>query len=148
MTTRLSFLEGLRKRLKLEVTDGQGDKLTLILEGRLTREKIIQLADLIDVYGGGLDREEAVQLEGSKLSRVMAVVEKHFPFSTFTSREVLEAYESEYREPVTLSTVSTYLSRLSNKGFLERVGLGSQVKYRLVRSEKRIEDELKVKSKG
>ncbi|MEM4190282.1 MAG: hypothetical protein QXO79_00630 [Nitrososphaerota archaeon] len=41
-----------RRKVRLEVVGDDGDRLTVILEGRVTREKIMQLADLVDLYGG------------------------------------------------------------------------------------------------
>ncbi|MEM0089964.1 MAG: hypothetical protein QXP86_02875 [Nitrososphaerota archaeon] len=121
-----------RRRVRLELFDENGDKVTLIFEGRLTRDKIIQLADFIELYGGAEVTQPQV-VEGSKLVKVLKLVERYFPFSYFSSKEVQRLYEAEYREPISLSTVSTYLSRLANRGVLERTGGGSQVKYRLLR---------------
>ena len=39
-----------RRRLKLEMVDEDGDKITLVVEGNITREKILQLADLMELY--------------------------------------------------------------------------------------------------
>ncbi|MCS7136267.1 MAG: hypothetical protein RMJ14_01540 [Nitrososphaerota archaeon] len=121
-----------RRRVRLELFDENGDKVTLIFEGRLTRDKIIQLADFIELYGGGEITQPQV-VEGSKLVKVVKLIERYFPFSHFSSKEVQRLYEAEYREPISLSTVSTYLSRLANRGVLERTGGGSQVKYKLLR---------------
>ncbi|MCL7387146.1 MAG: hypothetical protein LZ159_00320 [Thaumarchaeota archaeon] len=121
-----------RRRVRLELFDENGDKVTLIFEGRLTRDKIIQLADFIELYGGAETVQPQV-VEGSKLVKVIKLIERYFPFSYFSSKEIQKLYEAEYREPISLSTASTYLSRLANRGLLERVGGGSQVKYRLLR---------------
>ena len=40
----------------------------------------------------------------------------------FNSIDVKERYEKQYGEEIKISTVSTYLSRLHNEGFLERRG--------------------------
>jgi len=50
------------------------------------------------------------------------------------SREALEAYAEEYGEEIPLSTVSTYLARLTERGFLERVKGQGFIRYRLARS--------------
>lgn len=121
-----------RRRVKLELFDENGDKVTLIFEGRLTKDKIIQLADFIELYGGAENVQPQV-VEGSKLVKVLKLAERYFPFSYFSSKEIQRLYEAEYREPISLSTVSTYLSRLANRGVLERIGGGSQVKYRLLK---------------
>ncbi|MCD6235395.1 MAG: BlaI/MecI/CopY family transcriptional regulator [Thaumarchaeota archaeon] len=122
-----------RKRVKFEMTSENGDRIVLIFEGNLSREKLMQLADLMELYGGSAaqEREEEYYYENSKLSKVARLISKYFPFGYFTSREVIEAYMAEYREPITLSTVSTYLSRLSERGFLERSRSGNTIRYRL-----------------
>jgi hypothetical protein len=121
-----------RRRVKLEIVGDDGDKLTMILEGRVTREKIMQLADLVELYGGGGERSSP-SME-NKLTRLARLVERRFPYTSFTSRDVVEAYQSEYGEQISLSTASTYLSRLAERGFLERAG-GSMnnIRYRLPR---------------
>ena len=106
-----------------------------MFEGRLNREKLLQLADFLELYGGGSDLSS--QRQGNRLSKLMAVLEKHFPFSQFSTRDVVEAYRYEYREPIPVSTVSTYLSRLAERGFLERTGMGNMARYRLLHGQER-----------
>jgi predicted transcriptional regulator len=49
----------------------------------------------------------------------------------FSSREVQSVYEQEFKEPISLSTVATYLSRMTEKGFLMKVGSSRSLKYKL-----------------
>lgn len=121
-----------KRRIRLEMMDEDGDKVTLIFEGRVTREKLIQLADFIELYGGGEDPEKLYSTE-NKLTKLARVIEKYFPMSSFTSKDALESYVAEYKEPITLSTVSTYLSRLAERGFLERISGSQVIKYRIMR---------------
>ncbi len=121
-----------KRRIRLEMMDEDGDKVTLIFEGRVTREKLIQLADFIELYGGGEDPEKLYSAE-NKLTKLARVIEKYFPMSSFTSKDALESYVAEYKEPITLSTVSTYLSRLAERGFLERISGSQVIKYRIMR---------------
>ena len=122
-----------RKRIKFEMTDENGDKVVVIFEGKLSREKLLQMADLMELYGGLSSEEqpEEYHYENSKLAKLARVIAKYFPFGYFTSRDVLEAYMTEYREPISLSTVSTYLTRLSERGYLERGKSGNIIRYRL-----------------
>ena len=120
-----------RKRLKLEMVDEDGDKITLVVEGNITREKILQLADLMELYSGQPERSHVFE---NKLVKLARALEKRFPNSDFSSREALEAYAEEYGEEIPLSTVSTYLARLTEKGFLERVKGQGFIRYRLARS--------------
>jgi len=120
-----------RRRLKLEMVDEDGDKITLVVEGNITREKILQLADLMELYSGQSERSHVVE---NKLVKLARALEKRFPNSDFSSREALEAYAEEYGEEIPLSTVSTYLARLTERGFLERVRGQGFIRYRLARS--------------
>lgn len=122
-----------KKKIRFELIDENGDKLTLIFEGRINREKILQLADFIELYGGNIE-ESILSKEENKFNRLIKVIEKYFPFGYFSSKELYEAYLLEYHQPLPLSTISTYLSRLSNKGILQRIGQGVHLKYRINRS--------------
>ncbi|MEM3096254.1 MAG: BlaI/MecI/CopY family transcriptional regulator [Nitrososphaerota archaeon] len=123
-----------RRRIKLELDSEDGDRLTLTFEGRLNREKLLQLADFLELYGGS---DPTSQRHGNKLTKLMEVLEKHFPFNQFSTRDVVEAYRYEYREPIPLSTVSTYLARLAERGFLERLGTGNMARYRMLHGQER-----------
>lgn len=122
-----------RKKIRFEMETGDGDKISITFEGSLNREKLYQLADFLELVGGGSEISE--NTGGSKLAKVVEIIEKHFPFSSFTSRDVVEAYQFEYREQLPLSTASTYLARLAERGVLERFGNGNLARYRLVHNE-------------
>ena len=56
----------------------------------------------------------------------------------FTSTNILEKYEDEFNEPVKLSVISTYLSRYSSKGRIDRVRTGREWTYQTIKiSQKR-----------
>jgi len=127
----MSYPRG-RRKLKLELMDENGDRLTLIFEGRLSREKLLQLADLMELYGGAVETQPEEQyIENSKLGKLVRILAKYFPFGYFTSRDAVEAYMTEYREPISLSTASTYLARLADRGHLEKTKTGNLIRYRL-----------------
>ena len=67
----------------------------------------------------------------TNFSRVYGLLETKFKFGSFTSSDVLEAYEQEFDAQTTLSTISTYLSRLTDRGLLNRVRNGSGWIYKL-----------------
>ncbi|MCS7133371.1 MAG: hypothetical protein RMI43_06055 [Candidatus Caldarchaeum sp.] len=124
-----------RKKIKFEMETGEGDKISIMFEGSLSREKLYQLADFLELVGGVSEPSE--NMKGSKLTKVMDTIEKHFPFSSFTSRDIVEAYQFEHREQLPLSTASTYLARLAERGFLERSGAGNLARYRLLHNDMR-----------
>ncbi len=124
------------RKIRVELFDGDGNRYTIAFEGQVTRDKALRLLDLVELLGG-------VPAEGSngarptlpnrKLSRfekVQLVIQKNFPLVWFSSKDIQSVYEQELNEPVSLSTVSTYLSRLSNKGTLLRTGGPNSLKYK------------------
>ena len=107
-----------RKKIRIQLDDGQGGKYSLSVEGNVTREKIIKVFELMEL----LDMEkveDGVNLN-SVGSKIWNLVDNKFSFGDFTSSELLEAYEDEFNEPVKLSVISTYLSRFTDRGTLER----------------------------
>ena len=50
----------------------------------------------------------------------------------FTSLQVKDKYERQYGEEIKISTVSTYLTRLYNEGFLERRGNRVEREYHVI----------------
>jgi len=58
----------------------------------------------------------------SRFEKVRVLVQKSFPLVWFSSKDIQSFYEQELKEPIGLSTISTYLSRMASKGFLVRTG--------------------------
>jgi len=122
------------KKMRVEVFDESGNRYTITLEGKVTREKTLCLLDIIELLGGVHDKQELTTKtgRGSKFDKTKAVVEKHFPISWFSSKEALVMYERAFNEPTPLSTISTYLARMADRGFLEKQGPANNRRYRLV----------------
>jgi hypothetical protein len=70
----------------------------------------------------------------SKYEKVRMLIQKHFPIVWFSSREVQSAYEQEFKEPISLSTVATYFARMANKGILVKAGASNRLKYKVASS--------------
>jgi hypothetical protein len=51
----------------------------------------------------------------------------------FTSTNILEKYEDEFNEPIKLSIISTYLSRFSSKGRVNRIRNGREWTYQTIK---------------
>ncbi len=66
----------------------------------------------------------------SRIEKVQLVIQKSFPLIWFSSKDIQSVYEQELNEPVSLSTVSTYLSRMTSKGILLRTGGSNNLKYK------------------
>jgi hypothetical protein len=129
------------KKMRVELFDGEGNKYTVAFEGQITREKALRLLDLVELLGGGVGTNvssgtnmAAVNNELSKYEKVYVVIQKSFPLVWFTSKDIQAAYELEFKEPINLSTVATYFSRMANKGLLMKEGAANRLKYRAVQN--------------
>ena len=124
------------RRLKIEVNDGEGNKITVSFKGQLTRNKALQIIDFVELLGGvSSNRPEDVDTLSnlSKFKKLQLVVKSRFPIGWFTSQEALIEYEDVLNEPLGLSTVSTYLARLTSHGFLSRSGSRVRRRYKVRR---------------
>lgn len=125
------------RRMRVELFDGEGNKYSVSFEGQITRDKAMRLLDLVELLGGGagttfpINNNPGTTIEASKSDRTRGIVQKHFPLVWFSSREVQMIYEQEWKEPINLSTVATYLARMTNKGILQRTGPSNSLKYKL-----------------
>jgi hypothetical protein len=126
------------RKMRVELFDSEGNRYTIAFEGQVTRDKALRLLDLVELLGGmpneGPTSGTSNTLTGNKISRfekVRLVIQKNFPLVWFSSKDVQSVYEQELKEPVSLSTVSTYLSRMTNRGLLLRAGEGSNLKYKV-----------------
>jgi hypothetical protein len=123
------------KRMRVEVFDGDGNRYTVTFDGQVTREKALRLLDIVELLGGmpGVNSPESVTASDlPKQEKMRLIVEKHFPLVWFSAKDVQNVYEQEMKEPVALSMVSTYLTRLADRGVLSKVGAAYGKRYRLV----------------
>ena len=123
------------RKMRIEVFDSEGNKYTISLEGNISREKAVKILDLIELLGGIPPNNPALVSSPhkiSKIDKVKTIIEKKFPLVWFSSREIQMAYEDEFKEPINLSTVSTYLSRLADRGFLMASSNSRVKRYRMV----------------
>lgn len=123
-------------KVKININDEEGNKITISFEGKITRNKVLQVLDFVELLGGGsTSNEERNISDFSKFEKIRNVIERKLPIGSFTSQEVMMVYEDLLNEPIGLSTVSTYLSRLVDKGVLARSGSAAGRKYKLRRSQ-------------
>jgi len=129
------------KKMRVELFDSDGNRYTVAFEGQITRDKALRLLDLVELLGG-MPNEPVNQRIGqplpgagvSRIDKVRSVIQKNFPLIWFSSRDVQSVYEQELKEPVSLSTISTYLARMAGKGGLLRAGESNNLKYKLASS--------------
>ena len=126
------------RKMRVELFDSDGNRYTIAFEGQVTRDKALRLLDLVELLGGGVAGEgQTVSQSASMPSRVLSrfekvqlVIQKSFPLIWFSSKDIQSIYEQDLKEPVSLSTVSTYLSRMTAKGMLLRTGGSNNLKYK------------------
>lgn len=125
--------------MRVELFDNEGNRYTVAFEGQITRDKALRLLDLVELLGG-MPNESATKnlgsistsIPSSRFEKVKSVIQKSFPLVWFSSRDLQSVYEQEMKEPISLSTASTYLSRMAAKGSLLRTGEGNNLRYRTV----------------
>jgi hypothetical protein len=144
-----------KKRIKIELEDAEGGKYNLSLEGNLSKDKIqkvLQLVESLNVSKDDLDSNIQIPMEQNNSlqkydlgfnsssnsigSKIWALIENNFAFSSFTSSNVAESYEESYGEQLQLSLISTYLSRYFEKQKLVRSKRGKEWIYKLIRIQK------------
>ncbi len=147
-----------KKKIKIELEDDDGGKYNLSLEGNLSKDKIQKVLQLVESLN--ISKEDSIALEAkpgynptnnnnilkynnkidqslnSIESRIWALIEKNFAFSSFTSSNVTDSYEILYGEKLQLSLISTYLSRYFDKNKLTRSKRGKEWIYKLIRSQR------------
>ncbi|MCL2289224.1 MAG: hypothetical protein FWC34_00735 [Bacteroidetes bacterium] len=126
------------RKMRVELSDNDGNRYTIAFEGQMTRDKVLRILDLVDLLGGIPNESQGTnninQIHTNTFSRfekVYMVVQKNFPIIWFTSKDIQTIYEHELKEPISLSTASTYLTRMTKKSLLIRTGTGNSVKYKV-----------------
>ena len=110
-----------KRRFKIEFEDGEGGKYNMSIDGKLSNEKIIKIMDMIDLLSDKNEKIEQLNFTNDTMfGKIYNLISDKFAFGSFTSNDILEAYEDGYNSPIRLSTISTYLQRLTNKGMLLR----------------------------
>ena len=130
-----------KKKIKIEVEDAEGDKYNLSLEGNMSKEKVMKVMELMEAINNGKSEptefnnyhtsNQAQENLNSLSSKIWRIVEGKFPFTSFTSTDILDMYTEEYNEPIKLDVIATYLSRYHKKGKLLRSKGGKEWIYKL-----------------
>jgi hypothetical protein len=125
------------RKVRVDLFDTEGNRYSISFEGQVTREKALRLLDMVELLGGmpGGNPETGPITPVSQLSKydkLRGLVQRNFPVVWFCSREVQSVYEQELKEPISLSTVATYLSRMSAKGFVQKTGSLNNLRYKAV----------------
>ena len=151
-----------KKKIKIELEDDEGGRYNLSLEGNLSKDKIQKVLNLVESLNISKDESNTLIKTdhgqanstikninnknnpslNSIESRVWTLIQNNFAFSSFTSSNVAESYESNYGEQLQLSLISTYLSRYYDKNKLTRTKRGKEWIYKLIRINKDLGSDL------
>ena len=121
-----------KKRIRIDMEDSDGARYDIKLEGNVTRDKVLKIFEMMDLMNIEEEENQATNMD-SIGSKIWHIVDKYFPMGKFTSTNILEKYEDEYNEPVKLSVISTYLSRFSTKGRVNRTRTGREWTYQVIK---------------
>src|SRR6267143_588798 len=124
------------RRLKLEFYDNDGVKHSVTVDGPVTREKIGKLLDLVEIMSGG-PKMSSVALGTSphKYDRLASLIVTQLKHEEFTAAEAKKTLEESYGDRISLSTVATYLSRIAERGVVERGTERPHLHYRVKQEE-------------
>jgi DNA-binding transcriptional ArsR family regulator len=107
----------------------------ITIDGQITREKVGKLLDLVEVMAGTpRATASALGLSPHKFDRLASAIISELKDRNFTASDAKKAFETSFAEKIPISTVSTYLTRLTDRGVLDRAETGRRVSYK-VRSE-------------
>jgi len=120
-----------KKRIRIDMEDSDGARYDIKLEGNVTRDKVLKIFEMMDLMN--IEEEQEITNIDSIGAKIWYIVDKFFPMGKFTSTNILEKYEDEYNEPVKLSIISTYLSRFSSKGKIDRIRTGREWTYQPIK---------------
>jgi predicted transcriptional regulator len=145
-----------KKKIKIEFEDAEGSKYNLSLDGDISKNKILKVYELMEslnTSGGASFEENSAKYKkglgqgsmqsGDNLvsvgSKIWYIIENKFTNSTFTSTDIQEMYEEEFKDSMRLDAIATYLSRYVNKGKLIRSKKGGKEwVYKILLPEKTI----------
>lgn len=120
------------KRVRVDFYDETGCRHTVSVQGPLTREKIGRILDYAELMGGLQSQAPlgpSTRYGRTKLDRIRDLILNKLRHNIFSSDDVRNLYEEFYAEPIPLTTVATYLSRLVDRGLMHRSGSSGRWRY-------------------
>jgi len=91
--------------------------------------KLMDLMDLVETSPEVM----VPKADGSTtFGRVLKIIQEGYLAKEFSSADITHDYENAHGESIGLSTISTYLSRLTERGYLARQRFGASWVYRMV----------------
>ena len=123
----------MRKKVKVEITDEDGTTYSLALQGTFSQDKVMKMMELLDLLGRTEHGSHTPPLpnESTIYGKILKLIHSSYTAKEFSSADIAREYEDTYASPIPLSTVSTYLSRLADRGTLNRQKFGNSWVYRV-----------------
>ena len=110
-------------------------KHSVAMEGELTPDKVRQLLDYAEIISGHEVGGILPEPQESKMRKLLDVINTRHAVHTFDSRDAWRAYREAWGDDFSLGAISTYLSRLADRGTLERSGSPAHWSYKLKSSQ-------------
>jgi hypothetical protein len=104
----------------------------LSVEGELTIDRVSKLLEYAEIVAGATpDQSIHSPPQETKMNRLLDVISTQLTDRVFDSRQLWQLYRETWGEEFSLGAVSTYLSRLIDRGALVREGSSAHWVYRL-----------------
>jgi hypothetical protein len=117
------------KKMKIEVCDGNGEQVTVAVSGQFSKERLLQIIGLFD---NNQYQQSSIPVTKTSMDKITDLIKTKLNNSWFTSKDISLIYKEQHRENIKSSTISTYLTRLYNNGYIERKGNRSCWQYKLI----------------
>jgi hypothetical protein len=119
------------KKMKIEFCDGNGEQVTVAVSGQFSKERLLQIIGLFD-NNQYQYKQPAIPITKTSMDKIIDLIQTKLNNSWFTSKDISLIYIEQYRENIKSSTISTYLTRLYNNGYIERKGNRSCWQYKFI----------------
>lgn len=117
------------KKMKIEFCDGNGEQVTVAVSGQFSKERLLQIIGLFD---NNQYQQSSIPVTKTSMDKITDLIKTKLNNSWFTSKDISLIYTEQHRENIKSSTISTYLTRLYNNGYIERKGNRSCWQYKLI----------------
>ena len=89
------------KKLKIQLEDSDGSKYSITIDGNVSKEKIIKVVSILDEKSDNdLTINDNVEKtsHNSIFGNIIELISNNFTLGSFTSSDILESYEDNYRQ--------------------------------------------------
>lgn len=119
--------------MKIEFTDEDGTKYSLAVHGQFSQDKVRRIMEMVDLLGTQQHNTPQPRRDDqpSTYNQIIRLIQSSYAVKEFSSADIARDYEELHGSSIPLSTVSTYLARLTDRGNLKRQKFGNSWVYRL-----------------